>query len=284
MKIAFICNQNQARSQVLQAVFAKILDKHAFESFGLIAHENTPLPLVIESVFTEWDLDPQGRYARNMGLHREEILKLDAVVAITSFISDDVSNLGFQGLIVDLEREAELLGVEMVDPQLMPRRQCAFEIAKYVLVTYSAFQKLGLLQKPKNLKALVPERESSIKSAIEIAISTRNNGAVILNGDIVAPRNDLFAEFKDLTTKFRFDGTIFRIDSLITQNSGRILLPAHALMWPSRAYLSQAWANLINNVEANEITIITPPMKNKSGLVAESYLAALGASEIQIVS
>lgn len=283
MDFAFICNQNKARSQVLEAVFAKILDKHAFESFGLIALENTPLPFVIDSVFTDWGLDPRGRHARNMGLHREEILKLDAVVAITSFIADDVSNLGFQGLILDLEREAALLGIDLVDPQLMPRGQCSFEIAKYVMVTYSAFQKLGFLHKPKTLKALIPERESSIKSAIELAQSTRNNGGVILNGDIVAPRNDLFAEFKELTTKFRFDGTTFNIDLCNTQNSGRILLPAHALMWPSRAYLSQAWAILIDSVKAEEITIITPPMKNKSGMVAESYLAALGASEIQVV-
>jgi hypothetical protein len=32
----FICNQNQARSQFLSAVFSKILSTHSFESFGLI--------------------------------------------------------------------------------------------------------------------------------------------------------------------------------------------------------------------------------------------------------
>ena len=68
LKSAFICNQNQARSQVLSAVFSELFAPHIFLSFGLIAMENTPLPMVVNSVFEDWRLDPAGRFARNMGL------------------------------------------------------------------------------------------------------------------------------------------------------------------------------------------------------------------------
>ena len=69
----FICNQNQARSQFLSAVFSKILSTHSFKSFGLIAYENTPLPLVIDSIFKDMGLDSEGRFAKNMGQHWDEI-------------------------------------------------------------------------------------------------------------------------------------------------------------------------------------------------------------------
>jgi hypothetical protein len=69
-------------------------------------------------------LDSDGRSAKNMGLHWDEIQSMDLIMAATNFIADQVSEKGFKGQIINLESEAALLGIEVVDPQLMPRRQC----------------------------------------------------------------------------------------------------------------------------------------------------------------
>jgi hypothetical protein len=97
---------------------------HSFQSFGLIAQESTPLPLVIDSIFKDMGLDSEGRFAKNMGLHWDEIKTADSVIAVSTLIADEVVSMGFTGQLVNLESEAALLGIEVVDPQLMPRRQC----------------------------------------------------------------------------------------------------------------------------------------------------------------
>lgn len=282
-RVGFICNQNQARSQVLSAVFSQVLPSHVFESFGLIAKENTPLPSVIVSVFHEWGLDPSGRVARNMALHRSEILNLNTIIAVTSTVAEEAFNLGFKGLIVDLEIEAALLGINIIDPQLMPRRQSAFELAKYLMVAYVALQNRGLIQNSRRIIAIIPERESSVRGAFEIARAMEKKNSVIVYGDLIAPRKDLIPDDLGPFAKYRFRNAKFEMEPFPIDLEPRILLPAHSVMRPPVAYLGSVWHNFLEQIDAAEITVVTPPMKIKSGLMAESYLAAMGASEIRVV-
>jgi hypothetical protein len=257
---------------------------HSFESFGLIAQESTPLPLVIDSVFKDMGLDSEGRFAKNMGQHWDEIQNSDLVIAATNFIAEQVSEKGFNGQIINLESEAALVGIELVDPQHMPRRHCAFELAKYLKVTYSALQRLGYIQNHKTIKALVPEKESSIPNALELALAKKHKDSVIIYGDLVAPRNDFFNKYLGSSDKYRINGSTFSIDSASTENPMEILLPSHAVMWPSKIYISTTWLHFFEQIEKKEIILITPPMQTKKGMMAESYLAALHASEIRLVN
>lgn len=283
MRSIFICNQNQARSQLLSAVFSKILPTHNFESYGLIAHENTPLPLVIDSVFKDMGLDPEGRFAKNMGLHWSQIQSADLVIAVTTLIADEVVSMGFTGQLVNLEYEAALLGIAVVDPQFMPRRQCAFELAKYLKVAYSALQRLGYIQNSRTVKALIPEKESSISNTLELGMAEKSKDSVVIYGDLVAPQNDLFNRHVESSAKYQFNGATFSVDPVSSLNPPEILLPSHAVMWPSRIYFNSAWFDFIEQTKAKEIILITPPMQSRNGVVAESYLAALSASEIRLV-
>jgi protein-tyrosine-phosphatase len=284
VKFAIICNQNQARSQVLSAVFSKILPDHNFRSFGIIAQENTRLPLVIESVFTDWGLDPNERIARNIGLHRKEIMCVDVVIAATTFISEVVYDMGFTGQILDLELQAVILGVDLVDPQLMPQRRCAYELAKYVKVAYSAVQGLGYGRNLQTIKAIIPEQESSIDAAIDLAATAMTKDSVFIYGDLIAPRNALFTYRLGQGTRFYSKGSVFELDPVVDGHSGKVFLPAHAVMWPTKMYISQAWAGLFDQIGAESVILITPPSRNQSGMVAASYLAAVYASEIQTIS
>ena len=283
MKSAFICNQNQARSQILSAVFSRLLTPQNFLSFGLIAKENTYLPQVIEGVFKDWCLNPSGRFARNIELHRDEVLNLDVVFVVTTFIAEELLSMGFKGQIVDLEVEAALLGVEVMDPQLMPRKQCAFELAKYVKVSYSALQKMNYIQNSQKIRGLIPDRESSIVAALDIAIATRSKSSAIVYGDLVAPRNDLIHKKLGLATKYSLHNSIFELHQSAIGVSGDVLVPANSVMSPSSVYLGNSWRDFLQKINVDEIILITPPMSNPSGLVAESYLAALPATEIHIV-
>jgi hypothetical protein len=219
-----------------------------------------------------------------MGQHWDEIQNSDLVIAVTTFIAEEVIGMGFTGQLVDLEKEAALLGIELVDPQHMPRRQCAFELAKYLKVTHSALQRLGYIQKYLTIKALIPEKESSISKALELALVKKSVDSVIIYGDLVAPRNDLFNKYFGSSAKYRFNGSSFSIDSGSTESPREILLPAHAVIWPSKIYLGTAWLNFFEQIEEKEIILITPPMQTQKGMMAESYLAALQASEICLVN
>ena len=282
--MAFICNQNQARSQFLEAVFSQMLPTLNFESFGIIAQESTPIPKVIEAVFRDFDLATTGRFARNMGLHWGEVQNFDLIFAMTTFIYEEIKILGFQGILVDLEEWAKNLGISVVDPQLMPRRQCAFELAKYLKVGFTALQSLGFFDKSLYIKALIPERESLISKTVELALAESSAGTTIIYGDLVAPRNDLLSSRELLTQKFLPNAHGSEYEVAEDEVKSRILVPAHSSMWPARTYLGAPWREFLQSIQGANLILITPPMRNSSGMVAESFLSALSANQVQIVT
>lgn len=283
IKFAIICNQNQARSQVLSSVFALLLPKFEFRSFGLIAREGTPLPIVIESVFHDWGLQPSGRFAKNLGLHWNEIQDIDVVVAVTSFIAEEVKGLGFRGAILDLELEAALTGISVTDPQLMPRRQCAFELAKYVKVAISAFQRIGVLKKAPKIFALLPESEKEINKALEMALSQWEVGSSILFGDLIAPPGPFALQTTTPYNRFKVNESTASVEFLASPKGPGIYLPNSAVMNPAKVYLSASWHEFILNIATESLIIVTPPQRNATGKLAESYLSALYADEIWVV-
>ncbi len=282
MNFAFICNQNQARSQVLSAYFSKLLPEHKFESFGLIGQENTPLPIVIGNVFSDWGLDPKGRFARNVSVHWDEIQSLDFVIAITSFISGEIESLGFKGEIVNLENEAELLGIEVRDPQLMSREQCAFELAKYLKATFSVLQRYGFIKNTKTIKAFIPGSESSIVSTVKLALNQMSSNSVVLYGDLLAPRRDLLNQFPKAFSKYGYNSLRSEFEFFSIDEHSRLLVPSHTVANPAKVYLDKSWLGLFETIGQNEIILVTPPLRSHSRYIAESYLAGLQASEIQV--
>ena len=283
MKLAFICNQNQARSQVLSAVFPTIISSLEVSSFGLIAREETPLPLVIESIFQDWGLDSDGRFARNLRLHWEELMEMDLVVTVTSLIAEEVKALGFRGEIIDLEREASRLGIDVVDPQLMPRRQCAFELAKYLKIAVSAFQGIGLLKHGSQILALVPEDERAVEKAVEIALQKVATDTTLLFGDLIAPGKALPPLNEPNILHFKVDEKTSLIKIQGSSQEARIYLPKSASMRPSRVYLSRSWQDFVFQMLTKSLTIVTPPARNATGKIPDSYLAALYADKVEVI-
>ena len=283
MKIAIVCNQNQARSQVLSSVFASLLANCEFKSFGLIAREGTSLPLIIESVFNDWGLDPSDRFAKNMGLHWNEMRDMQIIIAVTSFIAEEVKSAGYHGQVLDLEREASRLGIAVVDPQLMPRRECGFELAKYVKVATSALQGIGLIRRGPKILALLPESESAIDKAVEIALTEDSIRSSVIIGDLIAPRSTQSTLAAREISQFRVDEKSSSITIQVPLHGGRIYLPSSASMCPSKVYLSKSWQDFVLQMPSELLTIITPPLKNATGKIADSFLASLYADEIQEV-
>jgi protein-tyrosine-phosphatase len=283
VKLAFVCNQNQARSQVLSSIFTTMLPTWEVASFGLIARESTPLPMVVESVFYDWGLDPSNRFAKNMGLHWNEMRDMQIIIAVTSFIAEEVKSAGYHGEILDLEREASRIGIALVDPQLMPRRECAFELAKYVKVATSALQGIGLIRRGPKILALLPESESAINKAVEIALKKDPNRSSVIIGDLIAPRSTQSTLAAQEISHFRVDEKSSSITIQLTLNGGRIYIPYSASMCPSRVYLSKSWQDFILKMPRELLTIITPPLKNATGKIADSYLASLYADESKVV-
>ena len=180
MLITFVCNQNLARSQVLSSVFSKLYPEHEFQSAGLIAIEGNELPLVVQEIFQDWGLPLTSQKARNIFQHFDEIRKSDLVISVNEYISRDIQALGFNGKVVNLEEVAEQLGLKLRDPQLVSRGQCAYELAKYLKVAFTALQRMGYIKNHQTIKALIPERESSINNALELAFDKKNKGAIII--------------------------------------------------------------------------------------------------------
>ena len=283
MKLSVVCNQNQARSQLLSSVFTTLLPNWKIISFGLIAREGTLLPLVIESVFNDWHLDSKDRFARNLYTHWDELKESDLVIAVTTFIAEELKVLGFRGEILDLELQAHRIGISVKDPQLMPRRQCAFELAKYLKVAISAIQGKGLIGKGPKILALLPENEIAIDKAIEIALANYSSDSSVLIGDLIAPRSAESLLTNKEISHFMVDEKSLLITTRASYGGAKIYLPQSASIWPSKVYLAKTWQNFILQIPTELLTIITPPLRNGTGMISESYLAALYADEVQVV-
>ncbi len=268
---------------MLGSVFAALLPNDEFSSFGLIASEGTPLPLVVESVFHDWGLDPGGRFAKNMGLHWDQIREMQFVIAVTSFIAEEVKAAGYNGEILNLEKEANRLGIAIADPQLMPRRQCAFELAKYVKVAVSALQGIGTIKRSPNILALIPEDEAAIEKATSMALATENIGASVLLGDLIAPPSSAYLQNRKPVARFKVEESTSSVEMMSSPEGPGIYLPKAAALLPATVYLSKYWQEFVLGIATESLIIVTPPQKNASGKLAESYLCALYANKIQVV-
>jgi len=283
MKIGFICNQNLARSQILSSIFSQILPREKFSSFGLIANEGSQLPIVVESIFDDWGLNQAGRFARNLNLHWDEVSGLDCILTLTTFIAGQIKDLGFKGEVVDLEEHAKTLGIEVKDPQLMPRRQCAYELAKYVKVTISAFQLRGFLKSLPDSKVYMPENEYQMGRAIELAITEGDSERTILIADLIAPQMTPINKYGREVIRFRLTPSSNIVEIPESSTSGKVFVPRIATMWPAKVYLSPSWFKFLEHISSDGLSIVTPPIKNSGGKLAESYLAALYGEKFQII-
>lgn len=283
MKIGFICNQNLARSQILSALLSQLLVEHQFYSYGLIAKEGSALPIVVDSIFGDWGLDSSGRHARNLSLHWEEVSEMDCIFALTTFIAGQVRDLGFDGEIVNLEEHAKMLGIEVKDPQLMPRRQCAYELAKYVKVAISAFQLRDLIKSLPGSRVYMPENEREIGRAFDLAIAESDSDGAILFADLIAPQALPKTELGREVLRFKLDSSSSTIQTPESSPVGKILVPRSAAMWPAKVYIGASWLRFLGHFSSNDLAIITPPIKSSEGKFAESYLAAMYGENTQIV-
>ena len=165
----------------------------------------------------------------------------------------------------------------------MPRRQCAFELAKYLKVAVTAFQGIGLIKKGPQILALIPESERAIDKAIEFALQTNESDSAVLMGDLIAPGRLKRSLAIPGITHYKVDEKTSLITLVESSKDARIYLPKSASMWPSRVYLTKFWQDFIFQLPTQSLTIITPPRRNETGRMADSYLAALYADDVQVV-
>jgi hypothetical protein len=165
----------------------------------------------------------------------------------------------------------------------MPRRQCAFELAKYLKVAVSAFQGVGVLKKNPHILALLPENEAAINKAVTMAVAEGKGNSSVIFGDLIAPVSSLRLGSNANISRFRVDESAHSVELLGPPKGPGIYLPKSAAMQPAKVYLSESWQSFIHKMAAEPLIIVTPPLKNATGRLAESYLSALYADEIRVV-
>jgi protein-tyrosine-phosphatase len=284
MKVNFVCNLNQARSQVLHAVIKQLHPELQVDSFGVIATEGAPLPLVIESILEEWGLPRLKKTAKNLILHQAEVLESDLVVCMTDFIETELRILGFKGQIVNLEKLADSAGIALLDPQLMRRSQCAYELSKYIHVAQSSLQNVGVLPTSPISKAFIPQTEASIPKAFELALAECDDTTCVLYADLIAPRNDLHLPASLECVRYRIDSKTSEGYLEKLPSPPMVFLPSNSIFLPSKFYISKMWTDFLSGVNAKKLFLITPPLESGFRMIQESYLAARGAGEIRVVS
>jgi protein-tyrosine-phosphatase len=280
MNIAFVCNQNLARSRVLSAFFSKLLPHHAFSSYGVIAIEGRRHVRIINSISRKWELPISGGGARSVSAHQNEILACDVIFAVSQFICSYIRDLGFTGTIVDLEFEASKLGIELHDPQLISQSRCEME---YLKVAYSSFIDLKLLAAFK-FTAIMPTTEVSNENVLSL-LNKIDDPKTVLYGDMIAPVRLSSNLNRTSVSKYRFNqkSKIIECPDLVAFSDCHFLMPSHPVLAPHLLYLSGTWSTFLASLDSENLFLISPPMRKSQGVVPESFLSVLGAREIRSI-
>jgi len=284
MRIGFVCNQNLARSQVMCQYFSQQLPDDTLTSYGLIAQEGSPLPKVIKSVLEEWGLDSGSLVAKNVFKHLNELVACDLIFAMSSFITETLISSGFTGQLINIETESARLGIQLNDPQLMPQKRCSFELAKYLFVAQAAMQRVAIRNGKKTIKAIIPESERSLLNAAKVALTERKAESVIIYSDFVAPQNDLFLNSNLQVSKIIYSAKHNSFTITDPETNPIVVIPSHAEVEPSKLYLSKSWFGFRSELSGRDLILLTPPLASGSTFLHQSFLAALCADEVQIVS
>ena len=282
MKLAFVCNLNLARSQTLASIFAEQNPDFDISSYGIIAEDEHPLPQSILDIHQKWGFMPHSNSAKNLFSNWEKISSNDVIIAMTSIIAEEIVNLGFKRLLINLEDSAKLMGINLVDPRLMSRFRMEFELAKYIAVTHFALRANSIISSNLILRSVIPKDESCIQRAITQALSER--GSVVILADFVASHNSMLKAIQVQVVHFDLRRDDLKKPELTEDARPLILVPRHSEINPINIYLSRVWERFLLGLESESLTLITPPMRGPLGLMPESYLASLYSTEISVVS
>lgn len=283
MKIAFVCNQNLARSRVLSAFFSKLLPNQTFSSFGIIAVEGRRNVGIIDSILGKWDLPISGCGARSVSAHQDELLTYDVIFAVSQLISSYIRDLGFRGTIVDLELEASKLGISLHDPQLISQSRCELEIAKYLKVAFSSFIDLKLVEALR-FTALMPTTEASHGNVLS-HVNKIEAPKTVVYADLIAPVRLLSNQNVTNVSKYSFNQktNILEFTGPNSTEETQILIPSHPVPAPHLLYLSGTWTKFLASLDSKNLFLISPPLRKSHGVVPESFLSVLGAREIRSI-
>jgi len=283
MKIAFVCNQNLARSRVLAAFFSKLLPSHTFSSFGIIAIEGRANVGIIDSVLGKWELPISEGGARSVSAHQDELFSFDIVFTVSNFISSHIRDLGFPGVIVNLELEAFKLGMQLHDPQLISQSRCELELAKYLKVAYSSFIDLKLLE-AFGFTALITTTEKS-QANISDHLNEYMSPKIVIYADMIAPVKLTLDQIGSRFSKFSLNqkSKTIEVADFIRTNETHVLIPSHPISVPHLLYLSDIWNAFLSSMDSENLFVITPPLRKSRGVVPESFLSVLGARGIRFI-
>lgn len=283
MNIAFVCNQNLARSRVLVAFFSKLLPVCHFSSFGKIAQDGRANAGIVDSILRKWELNDLSQSAKSVSAHLDEILTYDLVFAVSEIVSQFIQEIGFKGMIVNLESEALELGIHLWDPQLVSRSKTEFELAKYLKVSYTCLVNQGLL-KPFKFTSLIPFNESSTEEIMSMVMKGKSP-KTYLYADLIAPLKFPLptSDVSVSTYSFNENLQIFDFPQFGQGSEVRVLVPKHQISRPQACYLSPAWFAFLTTIDSDDLLLISPPLNKTHGVVPESYLSSLAAREIQVI-
>ena len=117
-----------------------------------------------------------------------------------------------------------------------------------------------------------------------MAIAQLKVGSSVLLGDLSAPVSPLVLDSHTPLSRFKVNEATSSVDLLVSPEWPGILLPTSAAMNPAKVYLGKPWLEFMLKIATESLIIVTPPEKNTTGRLAESYLAALYAHEVRMVT
>lgn len=273
---------NQARSPFAAAVLARLFPDETFHSSGIAANTSSNFLEQVVATATSWQIPMAKGESKSITDDRQAILNSDLVICAESGYAKPIRDLGYLGKIICFEELLPEMDFMPQDPEGLGLDKLRRELGKSACLATRA---LLQIKPPRNgfvILAVIPNGTTDLQLALTQAQFERDiRGAVLIDSDLRSP---YIAESKELGLKRKlFDCLDLNPNLEIAKDE--ILSHCRDLETPEAIFLDPRWLEFVSTIaQKSPVVLICAPRNTKVRPLADSYLAAILADEISIIS
>lgn len=281
MDVGIICRLNKARSPFGELVLKNLFPEIDLFSAGLDTFPNSSPEPRVDAIAQNWKLGKVKTTSQHVSAVNERILDCGLIVIAERAMEGAIRSLGYKGTILDFQTSIDEKSFIPVDPVDLPIKELQQELAKVAYCTVRSFRNFAHIRNLHPVHLFTPTREVDSNRAYLMAMLNQSKQpGIIIDVDFRSPGASYSIPEIEVSN-------LQSIDELESLSVSR--REVYSQKWehpdPESILLSARFKDVIQ-VLSNKfpIYLVSAPRFTSAGPIPDSYLAALWADTVAIIS
>jgi len=281
MKVAVVCRLNQARSPFGEIVLKSLFPQHQFFSAGISALPNSVSDARVAATAQRWKLGHTKEQSELVSDVMSEIIACDMVIAADNVMKSEIARLGFKGRIWGYDEFVNDKSFLPIDPIGLAQDKLEQELAKVAYCCVQGFRIANNEFNKNTIHLFIPSTdEDSAQAYLMAKMAQSQLNGLLLDIDFRSPgANKCLSEFKVVSVNSREE--LFQFETF-----GDTVL---TLKWedsnPESILLSKEFKDCLRRFSNSApVFMVSAPRYSRTRRIPDSYLAAIWADKITVVS